>query len=65
MIKVRLPGEKRFLFLTPSGQLNALRVHAARWEDGDGVPGEERAARFITDSVAPSKPGWETKAVKA
>lgn len=64
LIKVRRRGEARFRFLTPYENTTALRVHAARFEDKDGVPGEERALRFINDNKA-GNPGLEWKVTKA
>lgn len=32
-VKVRFPGKKRFWFVTPRSNVNALRIHAARFRD--------------------------------
>jgi hypothetical protein len=64
LIKVRDAGSRRFAFMTSRGGTNPLRIHAARFEDKDGQPGEERAQRFINDMAA-ANPGVEFKVVAA
>lgn len=43
-VKARAKTATRFHFVTPKGALNALRIHAARFE------GAEAARRFITEN---------------
>lgn len=48
-VKARSVTGSRFHFVTPSGRLNALRIHAARFESA------EKARAFI-DENAPLNP---------
>lgn len=45
-VKARARTATRFHFVTPKGGLNALRIHAARFE------GAESARRFIAENEA-------------
>jgi hypothetical protein len=55
-IKCRLKGERKFGFLTSSGKVNNLRIHAGRFATA------ERAQALI-DENAEDNPEWEFKVV--
>lgn len=49
-VKARAPDTKRFWFLTPSGKMNPLRIHAAMMT-------EDRARELVAQLTA-DNPGW-------
>ena len=57
-VKFREVGKRQFLFLTPHGDGNRLRIHAARFETIE-------KAQQVIDENCPDNPGFEFKAVEA
>lgn len=56
-IKLKLRTDKRYGFLTPSGGVNHLKVHAARF---DSV---EKAQAIINENVT-DNPEWDWRVVE-
>jgi hypothetical protein len=57
-IKCKLKTEKRWAFLTPSGGLNYLRIHAGRFDT------REKAEDVVTGAL-PDNPEWDFKVQEA
>ena len=57
-VKAKAPQYKYFMFVTPRGGLNRLRIHAATFRD-------EQTAQATIDMNAASRPDWQWKVVPA
>lgn len=53
-VKARKTGTKKYKFLTSSGGLNPLRIHAAEFHFGDAATAETELVKMRQDN-----PGWE------